>query len=71
VRLSAFLLVVSVAGVVGGAWLIGMWAVGAVLIVLSGMLGVYAVLRDVPEKTGLDDLQASRERIRSRARDAA
>jgi amino acid transporter len=51
VRLSAFLLVLSVAGVVGGAWLIGMWAVGTVVVAMSGGLGAYAVLRDVPEKT--------------------
>jgi hypothetical protein len=71
VRLSAFLLVIAVAGVVGGAWLIGMWAVGAVVIAMSGGLGAYAVLRDVPEHPTAADLQASRDRARRRAMDAA
>ena len=49
-RLSAFLLALSVVGVIGGAWLVGVWAIGVCVIALSGMLGAYAVLRDVPEK---------------------
>lgn len=70
-RLSAFLLFVSVAGVVGGAWLIGVWAVGAVVVAMSAMLGAYAILRDVPDKApGVAQLQAGRDRIRQRARDA-
>jgi hypothetical protein len=70
VRLSAFLLVVSVAGVVGGAFLIGVWAVGVCVIAMSGGLGAWAVLRDVPERPAAADLAASRERVRRRA-DAA
>jgi hypothetical protein len=49
-RLSVALLVVAAAGVVGGAWLIAWWAVGLAVIGLSGGLGAFAVLRDVPEQ---------------------
>lgn len=71
-RVSAVLLVVSVLGVLGGAALIGQWAVGVVVVAMSAGLGVYAVLRDVPDRAaGLDDLRVSRERMRARARDAA
>lgn len=48
-RLSAFLLTLSVAGVVGGAWLIGVWAVGVAVVAMSAGLGAWAILRDVPE----------------------
>ena len=49
-RLNAVLLAVALAGVIGGAYLIGRWAVGCAIIVDSLALGVYALLRDVPEK---------------------
>ena len=49
-RLSAFLLVVALAGVVLGAALIGRWAIGCAIIVDSAALGAWALLRDVPEK---------------------
>jgi len=31
-----------------GAWLIGWWAVGIVLVVVGGLIAVDAVLRDAP-----------------------
>ncbi len=45
-RLSAALLVVSLAGVLGGAALIGLPALGAAIIADSIAVGVYALLRD-------------------------
>ena len=45
-RLSVVLLVVSLLGVVGGAWLIGTWAVGLAVIFDSLCVGVYALGRD-------------------------
>ena len=45
-RLSAVLLLVSLAGVVGGAWLVGRWAVGVAVIADSIAVGVWALLRD-------------------------
>lgn len=69
-RLSAFLLTLSVVGVLGGAALIGVWAVGVVVVAMSAGLGAFAILRDVPDRPGTADLAASRERVRRRA-DAA
>jgi hypothetical protein len=46
VRLSAALLVISLAGVLGGAALIGTWALGVAVIADSVAVGVYALLRD-------------------------
>lgn len=45
-RLSAVLLVVSLAGVLGGGALIGIPALGACLIFDSLAVGVWALLRD-------------------------
>ena len=45
-RLSVVLLVVSLAGVLGGGWLVGRWAFGLCLIADSVAVGVYALLRD-------------------------
>lgn len=45
-RLSAALLLVSLAGVMGGAALIGLWALGLAVIADSVAVGVYALLRD-------------------------
>jgi hypothetical protein len=46
VRLSVFLLLCSLAGVLGGAALIGVWALGVAIIADSVAVGVYALLRD-------------------------
>lgn len=45
-RLSVTLLIVSLFGMVGGAWLIGLWCVGLVVVVWSLALAVFALLRD-------------------------
>jgi hypothetical protein len=46
VRLSVVLLIVALAGVLGGAWLIGMTAFGAAVIFDSLCVGVWALARD-------------------------
>jgi hypothetical protein len=45
-RLSAVLLVCSLAGVLGGAALIGTWALGLAIIADSVAVGAWALLRD-------------------------
>jgi hypothetical protein len=45
-RLSVVLLCLSLAGVVGGAWLIGLWAVGCAVIADSVAVGVWALFHD-------------------------
>ena len=45
-RLSVVLLLLSLAGVLGGAALIGTWALGLAVIADSVAVGVYALLRD-------------------------
>jgi len=46
VRLSVVLLLLSLAGILGGAALIGLWAVGLAIIADSVAVGVYGLLRD-------------------------
>ncbi len=45
-RLSVVLLVVSLAGLLGGAALIGTWALGAAIIADSVAVGAWALCRD-------------------------
>ncbi len=45
-RQSVILLLLSLAGVLGGAALIGLWALGLAIIADSVAVGVYALLRD-------------------------
>ena len=45
-RWSVVLLAVSLAGVVGGAFLVGRWCVGVAVIFDSLAVGAYALLRD-------------------------
>ena len=45
-RLSVALLLLSLAGIMGGAALIGLWALGLGIIVDSVAVGVYALLRE-------------------------
>jgi hypothetical protein len=52
VRLSWALLVLSLAGVVGGAALIGVWCIGCALIADSVAVGVFALLRDAEGRGG-------------------
>jgi hypothetical protein len=51
-RLQMFLLVASLLGVVGGAFLIAPWAVGAAIVFDSLAVGVWALFHDdgVPER---------------------
>jgi hypothetical protein len=46
VRSSVLLLLVSLAGIMGGAALIGVWALGLAIIADSVAVGVYALLHD-------------------------
>ena len=58
-RFAVFLLVLSAAGVVGGASLIGRWAVGCAVIAVSAGLGYWALfgeVADVTEKAAADEL---------------
>jgi hypothetical protein len=65
-RLSLFLLGVSLVGMVGGAFLIGVWAVGVALVAWSAAVAGFAVLRDFPESrrqpavTSLDPIERYR-----------
>ena len=44
-RLSGCLLLVSLAGVIGGAWLIGTWMVGLAIMADSLLVGLWALFR--------------------------
>jgi len=50
VRLSVVLLLLSLAGILGGAALIGLWALGVAVIADSVAVGVYALLRDADSR---------------------
>jgi hypothetical protein len=52
VRLSVVLLLLSLAGVVGGAALIAPWAVGLAVIADSVAVGAYALLREPESRPG-------------------
>ena len=45
-RLSIALMLVSMAGVLGGAWMVGRWALGAAIVADSVAVGVWALCRD-------------------------
>jgi hypothetical protein len=45
-RQSVILLLVSLAGIMGGAALIGLWALGLAIVADSVAVGVYALLRE-------------------------
>lgn len=45
-RLSVALLLAASIGLVGGSYLIGLWCVGLAVIVISGGLAAFALLRD-------------------------
>lgn len=49
-RLNIALLTLALAGIIGGAALIGRWAVGCAIITDSLAVGAWALLREVPEK---------------------
>ncbi|HSZ41795.1 MAG TPA: hypothetical protein VK817_17710 [Trebonia sp.] len=50
-RLSVVLLLLSLAGVLGGAALIGLWALGVAIIADSVAVGAYALLRDYGDRS--------------------
>ena len=70
-RLSVVLLLLSLAGVLGGGWLIGRQALGLCVIADSVAVGVYALLRDdgrgqaAPEVRGVPTLAQVLERARA------
>lgn len=51
-RLSAVLMCVSLAGIMGGAALIGLWALGLAIVVDSVAVGVFALLREAESRPG-------------------
>jgi hypothetical protein len=53
VRVSVLLITVGLLGVVGGACLLGPWAVGLAVIADSAVLIGLGLLRDVPERPTL------------------
>jgi hypothetical protein len=63
-------LVYAAAVAVGGAWLIALWAVGLVLILFAGLLGVDAVLRDGRPASKSDEMRTRHEEILDRWREA-
>jgi len=66
-RTSAVLLCCSLAGVIAGAALIGLWAVGLAVIADSVAVGVFALLRDAESRLAVHDV-APLERVLERAR---
>jgi hypothetical protein len=71
-RLSVVLLLLSLAGVLGGAALIGTWALGLAVIADSVAVGVYALLRDDGGRVApsVHELPPTLENILERARRA-
>jgi hypothetical protein len=66
-RLSLALLLLSMAGAVGGAWLIGQWAVGLVVLGYSLLLAAFALYRDPDVKPAVTDIDGTEEdRFRKR-----
>lgn len=59
-RLSTVLLLCAVAGVHAGAWLVGLWMVGVLVMADSLVVGGWALLRDVPEKPAQSVLERAR-----------
>jgi hypothetical protein len=70
VRWSVVLLMLSLAGVVGGALLVGRWCVGVAVIFDSLAVGGWALLRDdgheapVPQVHGIPTLEQVLDRAR-------
>ena len=69
-RLSVALLLLSLAGILGGAALIGLWALGLAIIADSVAVGVYALLREpggraAPSVHGVPTLAQVLERARA------
>jgi len=65
------MLLVSLAGILGGAALIGLWALGLAIIFDSLAVGVYALLRDTPATPSVRAVQSSVASVLERARAAS
>ena len=72
-RSSVVLLLLSLAGILGGAALIGMWALGLAIIADSVAVGVYALLHDdgVPAQPAVRAVQGTVASVLERARAAS
>jgi hypothetical protein len=70
-RLSVILLLLSLAGVMGGAALIGLWALGLAIVADSVAVGVYALLRDDSGRVAPSVEDVSLPAILERARRAS
>ena len=72
-RSSLLLLIVSLLGVLGGAALIGRWALGLAIIADSVAVGVFTLLRDdgVPAQPAVRAVQGSVASVLERARAAS
>jgi hypothetical protein len=69
-RQSVVLLLCSLAGIMGGAALIGLWALGLAIVADSVAVGVYALLREdsgraAPSVHQVPNLQQVLERARN------
>ena len=67
-RLSFALLILSILGALGGAWLIGRWVVGLVVLGYSLTLAVFALFRDPDRVAAVADLDSGTEEERFRRR---
>ena len=72
-RVSVVMLLVSLAGILGGAALIGRWALGVAIIADSVAVGVYALRRDdgVPAQPAVRAVQGTVASVLERARAAS
>lgn len=66
-RWSVLLFVLGLVGVVGGAFLIGRWAVGVAVIADSVTVAVLAWLREVPDQPAKAKAKSGPTGIRRRA----
>ena len=70
-RSSVLLLLVSLAGILGGAALIGVWALGLAIIADSVAVGVFALLRDTPAAPSVRDVPGTVSSVLERYRAAS
>jgi hypothetical protein len=70
-RSSVLMLLCSLAGILGGAALIGLWALGLAIIFDSLAVGVFALLRDAPAAPAVHAVLGTVASILERARAAS
>ena len=70
-RSSVLMLLISLAGIMGGAALIGVWALGLAIIADSVAVGVYALLRDTPATPSVRDVPGTVADVMKRYRAAS